>query len=371
MKIIHIVLGKANPNRMNGVNKVVHSLSTVQKKMGHDVEILGLTNTPEIDKVERNYDISFYKRKKFLLDINLKNYIKKIDSGNAIVHIHGGFIIDFYFTAKLLNKKNIRYIFTSHGAYNEEAFKKSFYVKKIFFYFFDSYVLNHAWKVQFLGKSEYQYIDSLITSISKVLIPNGQNMDELNFSYTKIYSTKRPVFGFLGRIDIHTKGLDYLFDAFLTYKIDGGKGVLWMVGDGKDLERLKLLSKEYELENDIIFFGSKYGNSKLNLIFNMDIFVHTSRFEGFPMAVLEAAGLRRPLLVSEGTNFGSFVKEYQCGMVIGEGTLNNTPSLLKAFELLTEGEIKLMQDNAIKMIQKKFNWESISEKLLEENGYRQ
>ena len=27
MKIIHIVLGKANPNRMNGVNKVVHNLA--------------------------------------------------------------------------------------------------------------------------------------------------------------------------------------------------------------------------------------------------------------------------------------------------------------------------------------------------------
>ena len=65
MKIIHVVLGKANPNRMNGVNKVAHSLATTQKLLGHDVTIFGLTNTPEIDKINRSYKLSLYKRNKF------------------------------------------------------------------------------------------------------------------------------------------------------------------------------------------------------------------------------------------------------------------------------------------------------------------
>ena len=46
MKIIHLVLGKANPNRMNGVNKVAHYHAEYLHKLGHEVEIWGLTSTP-------------------------------------------------------------------------------------------------------------------------------------------------------------------------------------------------------------------------------------------------------------------------------------------------------------------------------------
>ena len=47
MKIIHIILGKANPKRMNGVNKVVYSLASIQLEQGFDVEVWGIT--PEIE----------------------------------------------------------------------------------------------------------------------------------------------------------------------------------------------------------------------------------------------------------------------------------------------------------------------------------
>ena len=70
MKIIHVVLGKANPNRMNGVNKVAHNLATIQKKLSIDVEIIGLTNTPELEKIERNYNIYFFERKKIKMDFS-------------------------------------------------------------------------------------------------------------------------------------------------------------------------------------------------------------------------------------------------------------------------------------------------------------
>ena len=364
MKIIHIVLGKANPNRMNGVNKVVHSLATVQKKMGHDVEVLGLTNTVEKDKIERNYHINFYRNFFFLLDKNLKNYIQKINPDNSIVHIHGGFILDFYLISKRLNKSFIKYIFTSHGSYNKEALKKKYYLKKMFFIIFDRYILKHAWKVQFLGESEYRYIDNLITNIEKVLIQNGQNMDELIFTHIEILSRNRPIFGFVGRIDIYTKGLDILFDGFLEYKKNGGNGTLWIVGDGVDLQKLKAWSKKNALDGSIIFYGSRFGNEKLNLMANMDVFVHTSRFEGFPMAVLEAGGLGKPLLVSEETNFGAFVKKYQCGMVLGNNSPEDVYSFLKKFELLKRREISIMKKNVIEMMEIEFNWEDISKKLL-------
>ena len=43
MEIIHLVMGKANPQRMNGVNKVVYQLATKQAEAGIKVQVWGFT----------------------------------------------------------------------------------------------------------------------------------------------------------------------------------------------------------------------------------------------------------------------------------------------------------------------------------------
>ena len=55
MKIIHLVLGKGNPNRMNGVNKVAYQLATTQTEMGHDVTLWGIANDLHKNYPERNF----------------------------------------------------------------------------------------------------------------------------------------------------------------------------------------------------------------------------------------------------------------------------------------------------------------------------
>jgi len=44
INIIHLVLGKANPQRMNGVNRVVHQLANTQAALGQSVTIWGIAN---------------------------------------------------------------------------------------------------------------------------------------------------------------------------------------------------------------------------------------------------------------------------------------------------------------------------------------
>ena len=48
-------MGKANPARMNGVNKVVYQLATRQTAAGLNVAVWGFTKTPEGDYGERNF----------------------------------------------------------------------------------------------------------------------------------------------------------------------------------------------------------------------------------------------------------------------------------------------------------------------------
>ena len=68
MEIVHIVLGKVNTNKMNGVNKVVDNLAKNQIELGHNVTIWGITKNPIHSYPERNYHtVLFLDRSKFLL----------------------------------------------------------------------------------------------------------------------------------------------------------------------------------------------------------------------------------------------------------------------------------------------------------------
>ena len=111
-KIIHIALGKANPDRLNGVNKVVNELANHQAKLGYHVELWGITKTPEI----HNYSIRDYSTKlfhdisKFKLSNKLVKAIKTADQ-SYFFHIHGAFIPQFFLIAKLLAKLDLQYCY--------------------------------------------------------------------------------------------------------------------------------------------------------------------------------------------------------------------------------------------------------------------
>ena len=55
MEIIHLILGKANPQRMNGVNKVVYQLATEQTNAGKTVIVYGIAADTNINYPDRNF----------------------------------------------------------------------------------------------------------------------------------------------------------------------------------------------------------------------------------------------------------------------------------------------------------------------------
>jgi hypothetical protein len=108
MKIIHSVLGKANPERMNGVNKVAHNLATTQTNLGYDVTVWGITHSLEENYPTRNYKTTLFQAipSKINIHESIRNAIAKL-SKDTVFHIHGSFIKEFAHIAKLLTKYNI------------------------------------------------------------------------------------------------------------------------------------------------------------------------------------------------------------------------------------------------------------------------
>jgi hypothetical protein len=117
MEIIHFVLGKANPDRMNGVNKVANSLCTAQTNLGNDVTVWGITADPTSGYPERIYKTKLFKTHplRFVLDPKVQEAIDELKGRQVVFHIHGGFIPEFYTLSKMLTKAKIPYLITGHG----------------------------------------------------------------------------------------------------------------------------------------------------------------------------------------------------------------------------------------------------------------
>ncbi len=365
MKIIHLVLGKANPERMNGVNKVAHQLCTTMTELGHNVNLWGIANSLSHDYPARNYPTTLFQQlsNKWTLSTELRSTIQALEK-ESLVHLHGSFIPEFYHLAKTLVKDNIPYVYTPHGALTQGAMLKSGVKKKIYFRLFESFIIKNAHKVHLLGQGEVSHLESMMSVPNKCMIPNGQIIPDFPKN-TKKTENDRPIFGFCGRLDAYHKGLDNLIDGFKLYLDNGNTGKLELIGDGKDRSSLEQKTSAHQLEDHITFHGARFGDEKYTLLSNIDLFMHPSRMEGFPTAVLEAAALGRPCITSEATNINAYINNWDAGITFGESTAKNVASAMeKANSLFKNKRLRSMGDNAYEMVIKEFSWRRISTRLL-------
>lgn len=366
MKIIHLVLGKANPERMNGVNKVAYQLATTQTALGFDVMLWGIANNLEINYAPRQFKTQLFQQytNKWRLDSQLIEAIKQLPK-NTIIHIHGAFIPTFYRLSRLLKKQEIAYIFTPHGSFTEMAMSKNKWLKKWYFHYFETSLIRDAKRIQLLGIHEYEYLDQLTQEANKCLIPNGQDFSVIPDSLAK--GSKNPVivFGFCGRLATFHKGLDLMLMGFQKYLQSGRTGWLEFIGDGDDRADLEQLSKELGVEDRVVFHGKKFGAEKFALLNKMDVFLHTSRMEGFPTAVLEAAAMHKPTITSEATNINDFVKKYQTGWTLQDNTPEEIAEVMRlAKQAFVDQQLEGMGERGKQMVKQEFDWKNIAQQLV-------
>ncbi len=114
------------------------------------------------------------------------------------------------------------------------------------------------------------------------------------------------------------------------------------------------------------FLGKMFGDTKLSHLSKLDAFVLTSRWEGIPMAALEAAALGKPLLISKATNLGDFITRYDNGIVLKENSPLHISKAMHEFgDLITNNEIRKMGNKSLMLIQNELNWQCIAAQIIE------
>ncbi|MEL6674281.1 MAG: glycosyltransferase family 4 protein [Bacteroidota bacterium] len=362
--IVHLLLGLPSPQMMSGINVVVHHLAQAMYHLGYSTSVWSLNDHTHPEYLpEYPLEIFIRKKNRFQAPDGLAKAIQEL-SNSSIVHIHNLYTPEVRWIARQLHKRNIPYVLTPHGCLSTRNLKKNFWLKYPYITLFDNEILRKAKSLQALGEIEGAQMTKWNAQVK--IIPNAFDPSELKPAYLP-EDTAQLRFCFVGRITMFIKGLDLLFAGFEKYRSEGGTGKLRLIGGGHDDARLKKMVEDSEVAPFVEILGPKYGDEKMDLISESQVFVLTSRTEGLPMSVLEAAAIEKSLLVSKETNMGPHVDEFKAGIVLPENTGDCIAEAMHQFEqAFHQGTLQETAVNAKKMITQSLNWPNVAQRIADE-----
>lgn len=362
MNILHFILGKANPNRANGVNQVVYGLAKTQTELGHNVKVIGLSQSTDknFEVINRgNFNVEVFKRFSGKCEKRLHELIQNSD----IIHLHG--VWNFYNikVGKYCKKIKKPYVVTAHGGYVKQNVKNSSYIQKLLYHvFWQKKLYERASFVQALTREESSDILYYCKNANTITIPNAIEPD-LKSVYT-IKKRSKLKFGYIGRIS-KEKNLENLITAFskLPQSILSTVELQIIGPKSKYCETLKKLATELNISNQIHFVGPKYNNDKVAALLDLDIYIHPSLMEGFSIAILEVLSLGIPAIITRTSNMAYYYNSNS--FIMAEPTATDMARAIEEI-IKRKDEWSHLSLNGRKLIQNKLTWEIVTKQMCDE-----
>jgi len=281
-----------------------------------------------------------------------------------IVHIHGYRTFQNLVIYHFVKKYKIPYVLQAHGSLPRTMVKKK--LKLVYDLFFGYRLLRDASKVVALSRVEADQYRAMGVPEEKIeVIPNGIDLSEYaelppKGAFKKKFNIpeNRKIILYLGRIH-KTKGIDFLVRAYahLIKKMNFKDPVLVVAGpDDGYLSEIKSLVQGLSVSNSILFTGPLYGEDKLAAYVDSQLYVLPSRYETFPMTVLEAYACEKPVIASKVGGLGDIVVNGVTGLLIKPRDIEQLTYALLCL-LNDDKRAREMGSRGRKLIQKKFSIE--------------
>ncbi len=307
-----------------GVANAVLGLANGQSRLGHDVllatmemhqsplyeplaphlECEILTWQPRVNRRLGNLEIAVPER----------SLIARLNDWRPdIVHIHGEFLPSNIWASRTLRCPAV---LTSHGAFHP-GFPQSTNGKRRLFrllylrfakaVFYRRLLAFHA-----LSTMEERLVRKMVPGANVYRLPQGppihvQRLLKLNGNSHGRGDNGSCRLIYVGRLDVHAKGLDILLRAFAqAIRSSQFEGVsLTLVGPDwrGGLEELRRLARHLAIEDRVKFTGPMRAENVMQLLHEADLFLLLSRNEAFGISLAEALLAGLPALVS--TEVGS------------------------------------------------------------------
>lgn len=330
MRILHLTLGFYPAESWGGPLKVVHHLCADLVQRGHEVtvyctnlldkkrEIQPGTFEREIDGIRVVYFDTWHFRwwpgvlGPFWMPGMAASIGEKITDFD-VVHLHGYRSFSFIPVVRAASQAGIPIVTQPHGAL--QVLVSSFWLKRAYDRAFRSLELDKISALIALQDSEREQARAQGVPDEKIeIIPNGidphlkDNLPEPG-GFRKRWGLDQdcPLILFLGRIN-KIKGPDMLIEAFAQLERQDARLVVAGPDDGL-LPEIQRLIEHHHLRERVILTGLLSGPDVLPAYQDADLFVLPSRFDAFPMTVVEACLMGLPMVITEECRIAPLLKD--------------------------------------------------------------
>ena len=172
-----------------------------------------------------------------------------------------------------------------------------------------------------------------------------------------------PYLLYFGRLDIIQKGLDTLLDAVAILARKRPELEMRIAGRGKDLERVRSMSRELGIEGNLRFLGAVDEAERQRLFAGAAVELMPSRFEGFGMVAAEAMAAGVPLVAAASGSLPEVVDAPNGGVLVPAG---DAPALAAAVErLLDDPAARERLSATARVSAERFRWETVADRHFE------
>jgi glycosyltransferase involved in cell wall biosynthesis len=275
-----------------------------------------------------------------------------------LVHFHSVFVPENAWIARLLN---IPYVTTPNGGYSPRVMRgRNRLAKWAWFTLLESSYIRAAAAVHTVSPSEIEDVVPHADRSKIITIPNA--VDDHCLGRQVARPSGRDLL-FLGRLAVEHKGLDLLLRGF-AQSVPHHKSRLIVAGPDFRGGRVtcETLARELGIRASVSFPGPVFADKKWKLIESCYAFVHTSRWEGLPFAVLEALALGRPALLTSHTNLAGPVSEVGAGIVVQDDPYSIADGILQLLSMSSD-EYELMSQRARQLVHDHFTWKVAAQEM--------
>lgn len=335
MRILFVIPYFYPAEAFGGPVKVAFDVGRELVKRGHDVVVYTSDacnrenrlniKSAEVEEMKvyyfRNISMWFVKESNLFITPELSKKMKSDLKSFDVVHAHEYTTYQNIIVHRFAKKYGVPYVLQAHGSLPKIGRRAR---KWIYDLFFGSYLLRDASRVIALSSMEAKQYGAAGVSAGKIaIIPNGIDLSQYcdlppKGAFKKKFglSEKGKIVLYLGRIN-KIKGVDILVRAFADIAANLNDTTLVLVGpDDGYLGELKALIKALRMDSNVLLTGPLYGENKLQAYVDSDVYVLPSRYETFPMGLLEACACGKPVVASMVGGLSDLIADGVTGLLV-------------------------------------------------------
>jgi glycosyltransferase involved in cell wall biosynthesis len=286
---------------------------------------------------------------------------------NALLHIHGLWEAPTLAGGWLARKNGVPYIVSAHGMLEPWALRNKRWKKSIYAAITERSTLARAVCLRALTRDEAENYRQFGLSNSVAIVPNGVAVrrvgQELFLNRSPELRGRRVVL-YLGRIH-QKKGPDILVRAWQRVAKQFPDAQLVIAGpdSGGAEAMIQRLASQSGVSDQITFTGHLAGDAKWSALAACTLFVLPSHSEGFSVAVLEALGCGKPVMISPQCHFPE-VAERRCGWIVEPACELLAAALANGLQT-PDRELQEMGERGQALVSERYCWDAIGRQMAE------